>query len=364
MKKRSVLLTVSLAFVVLVTSSCGSKSADFDGALIAETNTAPYYADISTPTEEIYYSSEAEYDRGTLSDSAALSDRVALSGKAVQVGTSNSGSENVVSPTVPEETETTSTVLNPEKLVYRAGITIEVIEYDRAIEEIKNRIKEYDGLVQNENYSDSSYSTYANASSQVGYRNCYITVRIPTAEFESFLSAVGDVGHVTSQNSTVENISRQYYNSKAYLESYENQLKVLLEMYEKTTSIQEMLLIEERISNLQAEILSLTTRIQSMDMDVAYSTINITLREVIDYSKLVTPEEQRSFGDRVRIAFADSWDNFVSFLEGALFLLIGAIWPIIALAIIGGITMICVKISEKKKKKASEKSMPTEEKKE
>ena len=50
-------------------------------------------------------------------------------------------------------------------------------------------------------------------------------------------------------------------------------------MYNRTGTITEMLEIEARISEVQAEINSLTTKIQSMDMDVTYSTVTIDIEE-------------------------------------------------------------------------------------
>ena len=92
--------------------------------------------------------------------------------------------------------------------------------------------------------------------------------------------------------------------------------------------------IEARIAEVQAEILTLTTQIQTMDMDVAFSTISISIEEVIEYSENRNIEDRRTFVDRLKIAFEDSWDNFVYSLEDILFWLIESMYALAFLVII------------------------------
>lgn len=240
--------------------------------------------------------------------------------------------------------------INYEKLVYKANIDIEAKEFEEATNKLNSWIEDNNGIVQSQRYGDNSdwywYSNYGHGR----YRSLSMTVRVPTKQYNEIMNGFGDIGHIKNQNSTVENISQQYYNTKAYLESYQNQLSNLQLMYDKATTIEEMMQIEARIADVNAEILSLTTEIQSMDMDVAYSTINITLTEVVDYSSEPTPIEKRTFLDRLKLTAIDSWENFLDNAEDFLFWVIMNIWGII---IFIAIVLIIKSIIKKKRKNKS-----------
>ena len=165
-------------------------------------------------------------------------------------------------------------------------------------------------------------------------RDYSLSVRIPTSKYQAFMSDMKGIGNVVRSNSNVENISQTYYNTKAYLESYQNQLEVLMGMYNNASNIADMLTIESRIAEVQAKILSLTTEVQSMDMDVAYSTIDVNLSEVIAYTEKTDPESQRTFFGRISEAFTDSYSNLIEFAQDLAITIIYNMYTIIFIVII------------------------------
>lgn len=233
-------------------------------------------------------------------------------------------------PTLPEHL---TMQINQEKLVYRADISMEAKEFDSAVAALKQSVSSYGGIIQNENFSDDTpYDYYYDSSSYrkiSGYKSFSTTVRIPTEKFNQFMSGLNTIGHIKYSNSQVDNITQQYYNNTAYLESYQNQLEVLQNMYNQTGSISEMLEIEKRIAEVQAEITMLTTEIQSMDMDVAYSTISIRLDEVTEYSETSREESEKSFIVRVVDEFTQSCTDAVDAIKGFILWVVGNFWALI-----------------------------------
>lgn len=247
-------------------------------------------------------------------------------------------------------------VINEEKLVYKAEIDIETKDFDSSITMLKSKISDLNGIIQSQSYyDDEPYERYEYNSNNYkisGYKRFNTTIRIPTKLFDEFTGSMNDIGHVKSSNSQIENITQQYYNNTAYLESYQNQLQVLQGMYEQTNSISEMLEIESRISEVQAEITKLTTKIQSMDMDVDYSTIIISISEVVEYSDTSKQHEELSFGQKVTERFKTSFRNFVRFLEIMVYILIDVIWFLIGIGIIIVVVVIYAKKRRQKLIKA------------
>lgn len=240
--------------------------------------------------------------------------------------------------------------INYEKLVYNASIDIEVMEFDEAISKLRELISKYNGIIQSDYFRDGASWSYYVDYGKGKYREREMQIRIPTLKYEEFIRDSGSIGHITSQHADVTNISQQYYDTKAYLESYQNQLKNLQDMYSIATTIEEMMKIEQRIADVQAQILSLTTEIKSMDMDVAYSTIDIHINEVVSYSDEPTLAEQRTFWDRLIIACNESWVDFLDAAENFLFWLIYNIWGIIIWVFI---IVIIIKIWRKIRKNPS-----------
>ena len=267
----------------------------------------------------------------------------------------------------PAETETTNSntsteIENPEKLVYRATVEMEVKEFEKSIEAIKARVESFGGITQNERYADNTpwdyYMEGSSYSKISGWKSFSTTIRIPTARFDEFIAGLSEVGHVQNSSSMVENISQAYYSNKAYLDSYNNQLEKLQSMYQYANTIGEMLEIEARISDVQAEINRLTTVITSMDRDVAFSTITLHVEEVTEYSDTPREYEEMNFFEKVWDRFKDSFKNFTYFLEDLLYWFIDAMWYLAILAV-----FVIFIIKRRRKAKATRVAMYGEPKK-
>ncbi len=229
-------------------------------------------------------------------------------------------------------------ISNPEKLVYKANISIETKTFDEAVAALRAQVAELGGIVQSESYSDDMPSDYYYGDAYYyrvsGYKRFETTVRIPTASFQTFLDRASTIGHLRSSSSYVDNITQSYYSTKAYLDSYKAQLEVLQGMYDKAFTIEEMITIESRIAEVQAQINRLTTDIQSMDRDVAYSTVHLIIDEVEVYSDTPREEVQMTFGENVKSHFASSWRGFVEGLQEFVLMLIDSMWGLIVFALL------------------------------
>ena len=214
---------------------------------------------------------------------------------------------------------------------------METVEYEQTIAAIRELIDRYNGIIEHETYSDSAnnwyYTTYEKKS---GTLQAYIVVRIPSKYYRDFLSGMDGFGKVTRSEQNVENITRRYSETQTTIKSLETQEERLLEMMKEAETIEEMLAIEDRLTDVQTELQILKNRLSEMDTDVAYSTVNLNIREVLEYSPEVEPVKTLTFKDRLMNTLKSSWNTFTGFLEGLLFFLIEAT-PI--LLVIGGISI-------------------------
>ena len=118
----------------------------------------------------------------------------------------------------------------------------------------------------------------------------------------------------------------------------------LLELLEKAETLDEIIQLEDRISNVRYEIESLTSQMKIYDKEVAYSTVSIFLEDVTEYSA------KSSFGSRTWEAFTGGWNSFVSTVQSVI---VALIW-FLPFLVVGGavviIVVVCVKRSGRKKR--------------
>lgn len=216
-----------------------------------------------------------------------------------------------------------SMTLLEEKLVYYCDLQIETLDYPATMTAIKETITKYGGVIQSESESDSGYNWYyENYRKTSGTMNNYLQVRIPSKDYNNFLAELDGVGKIVSKSTSVDNISQQYYDTTAQIEALQIQEKNLLAMLEKCETIEDMITVEQRLSEVQYQLNNLQTSRRYMDMDVAYSYVNINISEVMEYRQDSEPVRRNTFADRLKNTLVSTGRGFLSFLEGLLFLII------------------------------------------
>lgn len=225
--------------------------------------------------------------------------------------------------------------LQQDKLVYTANLKIQTLNYQESLESIRSKIANVGGIIQSENESNSNYTWYYEDADSSGRMMMDLTVRIPTAKYQEFLNSLEGDGKIISKSSSVTNISRQYHDTEARIRSLETQEARLQQMMANATTVEDMITIDARLSDVQAELDSLRTYLASMDTDVNYSTVYINLEEVKVYSKVA---QDLTVWERIKNRFRDSWDFFteaiIFFLNAIVYLLPFAVLALIILIIV------------------------------
>ena len=262
----------------------------------------------------------------------------------------------------PEETlEDSQPVMAGVKLVYNAGVNIQTLEYEETIAAVKEAVTLFSGIIQQQNeYSgDVSYRYRGGNASGSLNRTCSFVIRIPAARFYEFMDQVQGIGVVTDKNINVSDITRSYYQTSAMVEALKKEESRLLEMMDQASTIEEMIAVEQRLSQVEMDLQSYQTSLAGMDLEVEYSTISLSVREV----ERIQETPQTSFSTRIRNALEESGENFTSFFQDFVVdailylpvLLFLAVLILIFVLIIRGIRRRIRRRREKKeaKKKAS-----------
>lgn len=225
------------------------------------------------------------------------------------------------------------------KMVYTANIEAETQDFDACTAALDELVEKLGGYLEY-----ASMGSYGDGS-----RNASYTVRVPSARFKEFLTSVGEIGHVISQDQNADNISERYYDTESRLATQKTKMERLQMLLAKAENMEDIIDLENAISETELQIEQLTGSLRHYDALVDYATIELRLQEVL---RLSTVEEAPpTFSRQLGSAFTGGLRSFGDFLQGlAIFLAYNWIW----LVFLGLILLAVVKLSKRKQAQRTE----------
>lgn len=260
----------------------------------------------------------------------------------------------------------TTSVDNPNrKLIKNVYLTLQTKELAKTTTAIQEKVAALGGYIQNTSYNmPDVYSSYRSGGS------AYFTCRIPSNKLDEFVKEVEGAGNVTYKTEDVTDITLQYADTESRKSALKVEQQRLEELMKKAESVEDLITIESRMSEVRYELESIESQLRTYDNQVDYSTVNIDVQEVVEY----TAPKKGTVGERIAEGLKENLADIGIFLEDATvwfvtniptFLLL-AVFAIIIILIIKGIKKLvnkfCPKYAEKKAKKAADKAAKKAEK--
>lgn len=227
----------------------------------------------------------------------------ACGGGANYTGSMSNGGESWDAPTASDWGEPTENFSQAEearsgstfpasnvKMIYRASMSIETLDFDRASAGLEALVGSLGGYFENSSVYQGGY--YADSY----LRNGNYTVRVPSGQYETFLSSVSENEncHVTQLDRTTENVGEVYYDTEARLKTQQIKLERLQELLSRAEQMEDIILLESEISNVEYEIEQLSSTLNRYDGLIDFATIEVSLRQVARLSD--TAEEHEGVG--------------------------------------------------------------------
>lgn len=210
--------------------------------------------------------------------------------------------------------------LNEKKIIDNATLSIETVEFDKAVETLKASLNEYKGYMQSSNISHPGVGS----DNYKTYRNADFVVRIPKESFQDFLKSAETMGVITNENTGSEDITKQYYDTETRLKVYEAQEARYLELLNEAKTMEDILTIEKQLTEVRYNIEYLAGYKNQMNDLVDYGTVNISLHEVDEPTKAI--DNPKNFGGKIVNAFANSLKSLKN-VGTSLILIIVAVIP-------------------------------------
>lgn len=219
------------------------------------------------------------------------------------------------------------------KIIYSANMHLESKNYDESVNSLNNILNKFEIIIDNKNerdYDDYWYTTSYRTSGIKG-RVLDLSIRVPVTDFDKLLSELANIDsvHVTSSSVNSSDMTKTYNDNASKIETLKIQETRLNELLSQANNVSEILEIEDRLAMVRYELKRLNNQNDSIDYDVKYSPIYISLREVNKYSV-----EKYGFGERLKDTFGESWTNFVEFLQDSIVWLIMIAPFVIALIVL------------------------------
>ena len=204
-----------------------------------------------------------------------------------------------------------------KKLILTSYMTMETQELDDLMEKITALVNRYGGYFQRSSLSNRGNQT----------RSYDATIRIPAESYGAFLEELRGEGNALYYSEETKDITDTYTDIEARLNSLKAQEAKVLEFYDKAESLEDLMSVEARLSDIRYEIEYYEAQIKNYDLLVAYSTLNLTVSE----TKVYTPVNT-SFFSRLARSFAGGWNSFIEGIGDFIIDLVYNIWTILLLA--------------------------------
>lgn len=191
-------------------------------------------------------------------------------------------------------------VAENRKLIKNVNMSVETESFDSLLGSVNERIAALGGYVENSDmgknagYDEYTTSRYAN-----------LTIRIPKDKLDQFVTAVSAQSNVLSKSESTQDVTLQYVDVESHKKSLEIEQKRLLELLEKAASIEDIIALENRLSEVRYQIESTESQMRTYDNLIDYSTVYLYISEVYT----LTPQDEQSAGERIALGLTRNIKN-------------------------------------------------------
>ena len=321
MRKDRWKVVLTILVTGLLMTGCGGSAAPKNAAASAET------------AMEVAYDNTASYDSGDIYSGGTV--------EAEEVQ-ENGGYDEGEGGTEGSNTQ--------RKLIKNVNLQVETETFDELLATVEEKTQKAGG------YIEQSY-TY-NGSNYYGgdRRNASLTIRIPAERLNDFLSSVAEVSNVISRNESVTDVTLQYVELESHKKALQAEQDRLLELLEKAETIEDIISLESRLSEVRYQIESMESQLRTMDNQVSYSTVELYIDEV----EKLTPVKEQTTWQKISVGFTKSLNNIenglVNFGIGVIISLPYLVLWAVVILILGGGCMLIIKVNQKRVKRAMEKA--------
>ena len=153
-----------------------------------------------------------------------------------------------------------------EQVIQTAQVSIEVQDVNSALSAIQDAATRSEGFVQNQSVNNFDTDSVAN-----------VTVRVPVANLDEFLTEISDLGEVRSQSLDAQDVTLEVIDIEARIATLEESIARLRDLQQRAESVADLVAVEAELATRQAELESLTARRDYLANQVDLATVYVVL---------------------------------------------------------------------------------------
>ena len=205
----------------------------------------------------------------------------------------------------PVPSKTTDTAI--QRMLTKEGTlrweTVDVVKTHAAILE---QAKTHNAYVSNDNQTKDDYQTTTR-----------MELRIPSDKFDEFISGIEkDVTKFDEKRIEVLDVTEEYIDISARMKTKKELEQHYYDLLKQTKNVAEVLLVEEQLNTVRADIESAEGRLKYLKDKVNMSTLHLTFYE--------TTSAPVGFFGEIGKSFVSGWKGFLYFILGII-----SAWPIV-----------------------------------
>ena len=152
------------------------------------------------------------------------------------------------------------------QLIVEGRLRLEVDDIDGAVRQLETLAGQLGGWVES-----------AEVAGDGGFRSAFVNVRVPADRFDDAMQTLRGLGHVTVEGVSSEDVTDRLIDNDARLEAWTVQEKRLVVLLENAATVEDVIDIERRISEVRADIERLAATQRSLQNRVSASLIRVSL---------------------------------------------------------------------------------------
>ncbi len=200
-----------------------------------------------------------------------------------------------------------------KKIIKTASLNIEVKDYGKFSNTIRDITKRSGGYIAREDQHQSEYKL-----------ENVITIKVPVDRFDEAINLLADANEkILERKISSEDVTGEVVDTRSRMEAKKQVRERYLDLLKQAKNMNEILQVQNEINNIQVDIESAAGRVNYLTHSAALSTIELTYFQVINPSAI--KKENPSFGTRM----VDSLYGGAKWV-GELLLLMLTFWPLFA----------------------------------
>ena len=158
----------------------------------------------------------------------------------------------------------------------------------------------------------TKYGAYINNENENSYERRleqYLVIKIPKNAFDDFMNdLVSDVKNINSKHVDIQDVTEEFIDIIARLKVKKDAEQTYLRLLNTAKNVRDVLDIQNQIQGLRSEIESTEGRLRYLEYAVNYSTLNISMYQVISAGNITPPV---SFFTKVFSSIKDGFNMFL-----------------------------------------------------